>query len=160
LHSIDEALNFAEDLERANRMGIVIEGIEGHHRIVEKAVAAVYSNTAASAPDSERHKGFLLLILWQLQSQLFAWSVDSFIYCLRQAHEIAATGFDQARLMLLSQCDPAYPDDFIPLQDANWSAIESIIHILRNKKNGTTKQGNELLLRLKRNGRYKSLLER
>jgi hypothetical protein len=160
LHSIDEALNFAEDLERANRMGIVIEGIEGHHRIVEKAVAAVYSNTAASEPDSERHKGFLLLILWRLQSELFPWSVDSAIYCLRQAHAIAATGFDQARLMLLSQCDPAYPDDFIPLQDATWRIIGSVIHMLRNEKNGETTQAKQLLLRLKRNGRYKSLLER
>jgi hypothetical protein len=158
LRSMDEVDYFVSDLKYSKRRDIVIDGMPGQHRVVEKAVAAVYSNTAADLPDDETHKGFLLLILQKLQALLCRWSMESCVYCLHRAHAIAPTGFDQARLMLLSQCDPACPDEFVPLPNANWDTIESLILMLQKEKNGKAKEANQLLRKLEESGRYESAL--
>jgi hypothetical protein len=154
LKSVGDALDFVADLERAKREHIAIDGMKGHHRIVEKAIAAVYNNTVTPFPDDDVHKGQLLLILWSLQAALFRWNIESAIYCLHLALKVAPTGFDRARLMLLSQCDTACSDEFVPLPNADWDVIRTLIVILRREKNGKAREANRLLRKLGDSGRY------
>jgi hypothetical protein len=158
LSSNDDARRFVRDLERAQPIHIAIDGMKGHHRIVEKAVAAVYSNTRATLPNDDVHKGLLLLILWALRAALSGWNFESAIYCLHRANDISPSTFDQVRLMLLSQCDPAYADEFVPLPNVDWVTMFSIVSTLRDEKNGKAKDARRLLRKLKDSGQYSEYL--
>jgi hypothetical protein len=56
LHSLEEIRDFGSDLKGAK--SIVIDRIEGNDRVVEKAVAAVYSNSVADMCDSDARSAF------------------------------------------------------------------------------------------------------
>jgi hypothetical protein len=83
-------------------------------------------------------------------------SIDTAIYCFNLLNVIAPTAFDKAKLLILSQCDPSRPDDFVPLPTADWRIIGLGIRILSPEKNGKTKEARELLQKLKDTGLYKS----
>jgi hypothetical protein len=150
----EDALHFAVDLEHAKQRHIAIDGMKWHHRIVERAVAAVYANTLADFPDDDVHKGLLLLILWDLQVAFYDWNLGASIYCANRAHEITQIGFDEKRLMFLSQCDPARPDEFVPLPNANPVVMGNVICMMRKEKNGKTKEAERFLRKLEDSGRY------
>jgi hypothetical protein len=155
LHSANEAIDFANSLDRAKEDGIVIEGIAGKDRILEKAIDTVYSNTAASLPDGDTKKPFLAFVLWQIQLYLGEYSIDSYIYCLNRLHELAATCFDKAKLLLLSQCNSR----FVPLATADKITIRNAVQMLRSEKNGKRAEARGLLRQLKATGRYEAQLK-
>jgi hypothetical protein len=158
LRDCKEIERFLFDLERTEEENIEIEGIEGKDRRVEKAVAAVYANAVATLPESRIKKQFLAMTLWALQSRL-AWSnIDCMIYCLNRLNEIAPTAFEKARLLLLSQCHPLYPDEFIQLPTADTRIVSDAIQMLEREKNVNREDANRLLERLKDTGRYDELL--
>jgi hypothetical protein len=159
LRSQKETERFAEMLWDAKSGDIEIEGIGGNDRVVEKAVAAVYSNTLADLGDDDTKKPFLVMILWRLQKWLFGWSIDSATYCLNRLDEIAPTDFDKARLLLLSQCRPVSPPDFVPRSNADFALITSAILMLQAENNGRRGDAYQLLEQLKATGRYEYELE-
>jgi hypothetical protein len=152
LHFVYEILAFVDDLEEAKEHCIVLEGIDGRDRVVEQAVEIVYSNTVADFGNKYPKNPFLALTLWKIQQRLFLSSVNSSIYCLNRFHEMAPTAFDKARLLLLSQCDPASYGSFVPLPTADWEVINDGLAIL---KSDTTDEATGLLQRLKDTGRYR-----
>jgi hypothetical protein len=156
LTSLSEINKFGLFLSGAKEEDIVIDGVNERDRVVDKAVATVYFNTVASLPDDNAKEPVLALILWQTHDWLHLYSIDTVIYCFRLLNIIAATGFDKARLLILSQCDPGRPDDFVPLPTADWSVIGTGIRILRQEKNGKTNEARELLRKLRATGWYNS----
>jgi hypothetical protein len=158
LRSCKEIESFLFDLGHTEEDKIEIEGIEGKDRPVEKAVAAVYANTVATLPDSRIKKQFLVMTLWALQRRLASSNVDSMIYCLNRLNEIAPTTFEKAKLLLLSQCNPMYPDKFIQLPNADLCIMRDAIEILEQAKNVNRHDAARLLGRLRRTGRYDHLL--
>lgn len=74
------------------------------------------------------------------------------MYCWNRLNEIAPSGFDKARFLLLSQCDPRYPDDFRPLPNANWTIIGTAVETLKAERNGKKAEADELFRRLKDRG--------
>jgi hypothetical protein len=154
LTSQKEVLRFEVDLGHVDEKGISIEGVIGSDHQVEKVVETIYSNAVAHLPDDVRKKPFLVLLLWELHSGLLHGGINGAIYCLNRLKEIAPTGFDKGLLLLLSQCDLASPDDFVPLVDADWTIIRRAIKLLRHEKNGKRKDANMVLLKLKATGRY------
>jgi hypothetical protein len=159
LRSQKETERFGEMLWDAKPGDIEIEGIEGNDRVVEKAVAAVHSNTWAELGDYDTKKPFLVMVLWKLQKWLCGWSIDSAIYCLNRLDEVAPTDFDKARLLLLSQCRPVSPPDFVPRSNADFGLIASAIMMLQAEKNGRRGDACQLLQQLKATGRYEYELE-
>jgi hypothetical protein len=149
LNSVDEVQEFVRQLVYVKQDDIAIDGNESSDNLLEKAVAAVYSNTIASFPDGNAKGSYLAFILWTMQESLCLCSIDSSIYCLNRFHEIAPTDFDKARLLLLSQCDPLCPDKFCPLPKANWGVIKYAIGMLKREKNGKKDDAKALLLKLR-----------
>jgi hypothetical protein len=145
LRSHHEVREFGVRLEQAKEKDIVIDGIEGRGRLIEKAVEAVYSNAVANICNCDAKKPFLALTLWQLHLLLNDWSIDAAIYCLNRLHKIAPSSFDKALLLLLSQC---IPSTFIPLPRADWRIIYNAIFMLQEEANGKTREADELLKRL------------
>jgi hypothetical protein len=141
-----EVRDFGIRLGKAKEKDIVIDGIEGRDRLIEKAVEAVYSNAVANICNCDAKKPFLVLTLWQLHLLLSECSIDASIYCLNRLHKIVPSGFDKARLLLLSQC---IPSTFIPLPRSDWHIIYNAIFMLQEEANGETREANELLERLK-----------
>jgi hypothetical protein len=158
LRSMKEARRFACDLPKANKRGIAIEGIDACERPVEKAVEVMYANTVAYFGDDDRNRPFFVSILWVIRRELGGAGINATIYCWNLLNEIAPTGFDKARFLLLSQCDLTSPDDFVPLTNANAVIVQEAIEMLRKEKNGETEKANALLLRLKAVGRYANQL--
>jgi hypothetical protein len=138
----------------------VIDGVYGSDHIVEKAIAAVFSNALSSLPDDHAKTPFLVMTLWEIRKQLHFSDLDSVKYCFDRIQEMAPTSFDIAKLLLLSQCDPDCPDDFVPLPSASHDLIDDAIRILTNEKNGKMKETRELLQRLGASGRYESVLRK
>jgi hypothetical protein len=151
---MEEIGNFAMDLEKANKDGIGIDGIDVCDRPVDRAVETIYWNAVNHLPEGARKTPLLACILWEIQKKLVSVGPDARIYCLNRFDEIALSGFDKARLLLLSQCDLACPDEFVPLQGGDWGIIEDAIGILGAEKNGERKAANALLRKLKDSGRY------
>jgi hypothetical protein len=141
------------DLQRVDKNGISIDGVVVNDRQVEKAVETIYSNAVAHLPDDAHKRPFLVYILWKIQYGLLHDGLDGLIYCLNRLNEIAPTTFEKAQLLLLSQCDPGSPDDFMPLPDADWMTIEKAIDVLKEEKNGRMEDATELLRKLKAAGR-------
>jgi hypothetical protein len=159
LNSLGEIKDFVVSLEHTKEDDIVIEGIEGKDRLVEKAVAAVYANAEAAFPENRMRKPFLVAALWELQMSLSQWSIDAMIFCLNQLDEIAPTTLEKAHLLLLSQCNPVYPDKFIQLPSSNEVIIRDAIRMLQREENTNREGVDALLTRLKDTGEYERLLE-
>jgi hypothetical protein len=160
LDSLYEINSFVNDLAQAKEDCIVLDGVNGRDRLVEKAVEAVYSNTVANFPDGHPKNPFLALALWKIQQGFYLFSINSCIYCLNRLHEMAPTNVDKARLLLLSQCDFGSYGDFIPLPTADWDVIGDAITLLLLEKNGRTHEATELLGKLSDTGRYDEILDR
>jgi hypothetical protein len=158
LRSHNEIKDFALSLAKAKEECIVIEGLDDTDRIVEKAVETVYWNTFTTLPDDDMKIPFLALILWEIRAFLYEYCIDASIRCSNGLNSIAPTGFDKARLLLLSQCNPVDPDGFVPGPLADWTVVGAAINMLKSEKNGKQKDAKELLEQLKRNGRYRALL--
>jgi hypothetical protein len=60
--------------------------------------------------------------------------------------------------LLLSQCDPAYPDDYIPLPTADWQIIGEAICMFQVDKGVKREDLNRILQQLKDNGHYEAIL--
>jgi hypothetical protein len=159
LNSLDETKHFAICLQEATEDGIVIEGIEGRDRLVEKAVSTIYSNTVASLADDDRKRNHLVLVLWVIHKRVSSCSIDAAIYCLNQLNEIAPTSFEKARVLLFSQLEPRCPDEFVLVPNPDCSVIRDATHMLRFEKNGKREEANALLLKLKEAGSYQLQLE-
>jgi hypothetical protein len=142
LKSLTEIAEFAFDLKEAKEEDIVIDGIEDRDRLIEKAVEAVYSNAVANIPNCDTKRPFLVLTLWELGVSLREWCIDAAIYCFSHLHKIAPTGFDTARLLLLSQC---IPGTFTPLPRAERHLITNVVLMLEQEKNGKRKEANDVL---------------
>jgi hypothetical protein len=156
--SYDGLLKFANALRGASPEEIVIDGMEKSDRLLDKAVATVYSNTVAALPDGPTKAPFLAFVLWELHFLFYLCSIDTAMYCLNQLDELAPTGFDKAKLLLLSQCDCRHVDSFVPLEDRDWGIIRQALLLLQREKNGKSKEANELLGKLKNIGEYKGFL--
>jgi hypothetical protein len=154
LTSMKEVWHFVFDLRKVDENGISIDGVVVNDRQVEKAAETIYWNAVAHLPDDVHKRPFLVCLLWTIQSELYFGGLDASIYCLDRLHEIAPTNFEKARLLLLSQCDPASPDGLVPLRDADWEIIDEAIELLKNEKNGKANDAKELLGRLKAIGQY------
>jgi hypothetical protein len=157
LRSLDEIKRFTMDLKEAEEDDIVIDGIDSGDRPMENAVATVYFNTEASLPDTNAKRPFLALILWVIGKEVSRDTVDTVAYCLNLLHNIAPNGFEKARLILLSQCDPDCPDDFVPIRNADWSVISDAIRMLREQKHRTGEDAKALLRQLEENERYERI---
>jgi hypothetical protein len=157
LRSLDEIQEFALFLERCNANDIAIDGQYESDRIMEKAIAAVFANAVASLPDDHTKPPFLVMTLWEIRKGSYS-DFSSVMYCFDRIHEIAHTSFDTARLLLLSQCDPGCPDDFVPLPSADREVIDDAIQILAKEKNAKIQEARELLRRLSASGYYESVL--
>jgi hypothetical protein len=160
LRTYEHVKDFAETLAMTKENGIAIEGIKGHDRMVEKALAIVYSNTLLHLTDGNAKKPFLVFALWYIRRALIECSTDSWLYCLNRLHDVGPTGFDQARLLLLSQCNPKSGDDFVPLRTADLHAVASAMGMLKRQKNGKRAEAKDLLRRLKATGLYEVQLEK
>jgi hypothetical protein len=154
LHSCREVIDFANSLGEAKEDGIVIDGIEGKDRIMEKAVATDYSNTASSLPAGDTKKAFLAFVLWKIQLYTYERSIDSFRYCLNELHELAPNSFEKARLLLSSQCDR----EFVPLPMADMDVVRDAIRMLKSEKNGKRVDARNLLRQLYATGHYDAQL--
>jgi hypothetical protein len=157
--NLREIEGFTSRLRHVKEEEIEIEGIERRDRLMEKAVATIYTNTVKAFPESRIKKPFLAMTLWALQKGLSDSSIDAEIYCLNRLNEIAPSAFEKARLLLLSQCKPLCPDEFIPLPNANRCMIGDAIRMLRYEKNGKRSDADALLALLKATGRYETFLE-
>jgi hypothetical protein len=91
-----------------------------------------------------------------MQKLLQPHSIGSAIYCLNRMNDISPVGFDKARLLLLSQCHPECPDDFVPLEHADWTIIGEAIAMLQNEMNARTVDAKALVQHLKVSGHYES----
>jgi hypothetical protein len=160
LKSIHEVRDFAHLLQKANPNDIVIDGVRGRGRIVEEAMGAIYSNALAFLPESDTKPSFLVVILWAIRRWGYGWDINTILYCMNRIHEIAPTAFDKAKHLLLSQCDPNSPDDFIPMPDADWVIIEDALFMLKTEKNRKVRDAKELLRQLRGCGRYGSIFEK
>jgi hypothetical protein len=147
-----------EGLTEANADDIVVDGISGKEGIVEEAVMAVYSNTVAALPDCDTKRPFLARILWEIWFWGYSRCIDVSIYCLNRLHDMAPTNFDKAKLLLLSQCYPEFPDDFIPLRRIDGMIRSDAINMLMKEKSRKTSEATDLLGKLKQSGRYKAHL--
>jgi hypothetical protein len=152
--SLDEIVSFAVALKYAGKDSIVVEGMKGKDRLVEKAVEAVYCNTVSDLGLNETTKPFLVLVLWVIQDQLELESIDAMIYCLNRLKEIAPTSFDLARLLLLSQSDVMCRDDFVLTLSNSLKVIAGAVGMLQTENNGRRKEARELLLKLRNTGRF------
>jgi hypothetical protein len=159
LCSPQEIESFVFGLKITEEKNIEIEGIDGRDRPVEKAVAAVYANVVATFPENRLKRQNLAMILWKLQRRLSQLSIGSMIYCLNRLNEIAPTTFEKAQLLLLSQCNPLYPDKFIQLPNADEIMIRDAVRMLQHEKNGRKDDADQLLSGLKNTGRYEALFE-
>jgi hypothetical protein len=159
LRSIKEIHMFTFMLRRARKEDIVIEGIEGRDRLVEKAVAAVYANAVVRFPEGRVKRQFLVITLWVLQKRLICWSIDSAIYCLNKLNEIAPTRFDKAKHLLLSQFRPLSRTELVPMPKASEIIISDAIEMLTHEKGVRMVEANELLRRVKATGQYNMLFE-
>jgi hypothetical protein len=157
LKSLDEIMDFASDLMEADEGGISIDGMDEDDRPMEKAVATVCFNTEASLPDTNAKAPFLALILWVIGERTFRDTVDTVTYCFNLLHGIAPTGFDTAKLLLLSQCDPDHPDDFVPLQTANWSIIFDAVNMLESQKHRKKVEAKALLRQMRESVQYERI---
>jgi hypothetical protein len=157
LRSLAEIKQFASDLIETKECGIVIDGIDSSDRPMENAVATVYFNTEASLPDASTKRPFLALILWVIGKQVYRCTIDTVRYCFNLLDSIAPTGFEKAQLLLLSQCEPDCPNDFVPVQMADWSVIFDAIQMLREQKYRTGEDARALLQRLQENERYERM---
>jgi hypothetical protein len=155
LKSLDEIWKFGRHLVEAKEKDIVIDGIEGRDRLIEKAVEAVYSNAVANIRNCDSKVPFLVLTLWELRVLLENCCINAVTYCLNRMHKIAPTGFDKARLLLLSQC---VPGTFIPLPRAHMPIVHKAVALLQIEKNGRMKDAGYLLQELKSIPRYHSIL--
>jgi hypothetical protein len=126
---------------------------------MEKAIAAVFANAVASLPDDHTKPPFLVMTLWEIRRRSYT-DFSSVMYCFDRIHEIAATSFDMATLLLLSQCDPDCPDDFVPLPNADREVIGDSIQILAKEKNAKIQETRDLLRRLSASGYYESVLRK
>jgi hypothetical protein len=158
LNSFSDILRFAMGLRDADENGIVIDGVDEREGIVDKAVAVVYCNIIATFPNENKKRAFLVWVLWVIDSTLHMYNIDTAIYCLNLLNEIAPTAFDKARLLILSQCDPDSPDDFVPLPTAHGSTIVQAVLLLQRERNAKMKEAKELLQRLRETGRYSTRL--
>jgi hypothetical protein len=148
------------DLLNAKASDIKIEGIDGSDGLVEKAVAAVYSNTLADLGDDDTKKPFLVMVLWRLYTFWHELCFRPMLYCLNRLNEIAPTGFDKARLLLLSQCRRVSPPDFVPRSNADPYIISNAITLLIAENNGKSADADKLIQQLSITGRYNYELER
>jgi hypothetical protein len=148
LKSADDVLHFTKSLAEADEEGIRIDGMKGTDRIVERAVAAVYSNTLARFP-ADTNKPFLALLLRELQHRLCELSIDAEIYCLNRLNDIAPTGFDKARLLLLSQCRMDSSGGLMMLPTAELCIIYDALVMLKREKNGKAEEAKDLLSKFK-----------
>jgi hypothetical protein len=154
LRSLREIERFLRMLYMAKAKDIRIEEIDDCDRLIERVVAAVVSNTIAYFSDDHSKRPFLAMVLWKLQTGLFGLSVDSAIYCLNRLKALAPTGFNKARLLLLSQCDPACPSDYVPLPNADSGIVITAIGMIKKERNGRWEDAYEFLQQLKASGRY------
>jgi hypothetical protein len=125
---------------------------------MEKAVETVYCNTVSDLGLSDATRPFFALILWEIQQQLEWASIDTTIYCLNRLHEIAPTGFDKARLLLLSQSDCICRDDYVYGPGENSIVILYATDMLQAERNGQQKEAGKLLRHLRNTGRFIMLL--
>jgi hypothetical protein len=160
LTSLSDIKDFASALSEVSEDGIAIDGIEEKDHIVERAVAVVYSNTVADLQSADAKEPFLALVLWVLHKWLYFICVDAVRYCMNRLHEIAPTGFDKEKLVLLSQCDLHCPGDFKPSPTADWAIIGEMVRKLKHESNGRSADARTLLRTLKDTGRYERLLVR
>jgi hypothetical protein len=151
-------VKFALALSKANENGIAIDGVDETEGLMIKAVETVDSNTAAALPDGPTKEPFLALVLWTIEKILDKRGLDARIYCLNRLHEMAPTALDKARLLLLSQCDPSRPDEFMPRRNADWPTIGDATILLQHARNMKVKETKEFVEQLKRNGRYEAVL--
>jgi hypothetical protein len=158
LHSRYEMEEFVRDLTEADDRKIRLEGIEGSDHLMEKAIKAVYSNTAANFPNDFSKIPFLAYFSWKFYQDLSGPSTEAGICCLNLLHEMAPTSFDKARLLLLSQCDSHRYGSFIPLPTADWDVIDDAVRMLARERNGRTDEARELLRKLNGTGLYDRVL--
>jgi hypothetical protein len=158
LRSLDEIGEFAERLRKAHEDGIVIDGINKGEDVVEQAIATVYSNSLTTLREGDDRSNFSVLFFWELYKTLSEYDVDLWRYCLNQLHEIAPTSVDVARHLLMSQCDPSRPNEFVPLQRPDWGIIESAIGLLQDEKNAKHGERVAILQTLKAHERYAPFL--
>lgn len=164
LGSLKEAKTFAINLSRAKESQI---GVDSEKKI-ETAVKIVLGNTIrAWVPEfdieagnfseiPDERKPMLAAFLWEIQELLFMCSMDMALYCLNKLDEIAPNAFAKARLLLLSQCENA--DPFVPLATADWNIVGDAILMLKEEKNGYSRDAKDFLERLKSSGNYNALL--
>jgi hypothetical protein len=160
LHSLTEIDAFVNDLEHGTDYRIRIDGIGGDDRLLENAVKTVYLNTVADFGDDHPRNPFLALTLWRFVRELYWHSIDTATYCLNELDRMAPTGFDKARLLLLSQCDSGSYGSFVPMPTANWNIIKEALGMLRHEKNGNTDEATRLLQQLSDTGRYDKIFGR
>jgi hypothetical protein len=154
----DEIERFGMRLTNADENGIEIEGIEEDEDIVEKAIETVYSNTVASFPEGDARKSFSVMFLSIMSLQMSLFDIDSRRYCLKLRRAIAPTSVDVARHLLLSQCDPNRPNEYVPLHKPDWGVVAMAIRILQSEKNGRTNERMTLLRILKAQPEYEAFL--
>jgi hypothetical protein len=152
--SFDEIVSFGLDLIYADNDSIVVEGMKGKDRLMEKAIESVYCNTVSDIGLSEATKPFLSLVLWEIQDQLQWDNIDAMIYCMNRLNEIAPTAFDKARLLLLSQSDLICRDDFVLTATKTSKFIVRAIDMLEAENNGRWKEAKDLLGKLRNTGRF------
>jgi hypothetical protein len=158
LHSVDEMRDCGCSLGGPDV--VLIDGVRETDRPMEKAAEALYRNTEAYLGDRADKEQFLTLMLWMLYKEVYSTSLGTAIYLLNRLNEIARTGFEKARLLLLSQCDSNCPGEWIPQRRADWKIIEDAMGILRNEQNGKREEADELLDRLDATGRYEPMFEK
>jgi hypothetical protein len=161
LVSSDEIDEFGIRLAKAGENGIEIEGIEadeGDEDIVEKAIETIYSNTMATLPEGNTRKSFGVVFFSSVSLHLSLFDVDSRIYCLNRLHTIAPNSVDVAKYLLLSQCDPSRPNDYVPLPEPKWGKIGWAIRLLLKEKSGETKERMAILRTLKAQRQYNAFL--
>jgi hypothetical protein len=151
---------FAIELKHADQNDVFVHGIKEREKVMENAVATFYLKTRRKLPEGNTKEPFLALMLWEFQKWLVFDSIDATIYSLQQLHELAPTCFDKARLLLLSQCDPAFPDEFRLLPKADDLIIGDAVQMLQTEKNGKAKEASQLLERLKDAGGYDEFLRK
>jgi hypothetical protein len=157
LRAVWEIQHFAKSLMKVDEGGIAINGREVSNHPMENAIAAVYCNTKASLPNTRPKAPFLALILWIIGQEASKYTIDTVTYCLDLLQMLAPTGFDTARLLLLSQCDPSRPDDFVLLETADWSVVREAVVMLEAQKHRKAKEAKALLKQLQENEQYRPM---
>jgi hypothetical protein len=157
LRSLKEIRGFAFCLKCAKANDIAIDGVCGSDHMVEKAIAAAFSNAVANLPDDHTKPPFLVMTLWEIGNWLQS-DLSAVMYCLDRIREIAPTSFEVAKLLVLSQCDSECPDEFVPLPTADQDLICNAIRMLTKQRNGKVREARGLLRRLSASGQYESVL--